>query len=618
MRAVFVMTLCAAALAACDKDKPAAPGVEPSEGPVAKSDEPKQPTSEAPEPDAAKAEAPTGEPDAKGTQPAPDAKGAAPSSEHWDEGTFALSAQGHRLGKETFSIDEVDREVGGSGYIVRTLTEMSLGMAQVKMKGELDVTDDWAPLEASFEGESGGKKVRSVVKKTAEGLVDETTVDGQTSKRTIEEPIHLFMADNTMAHATALCALAGAETKKLKAHPGVAVTVLPKVSVELSEGRRGERVVADLAGMARFEVGCIDGRVISVNVPIAGFKAIREGSEADAKALESVERVKPMTPKDVDEEDHSVEVPAEAPGGGAKLSCSLMLPKARGEAKVPGVMFLSGSGPQDRDEDTVGPGGLKLSIFKELAVALARNGIASLRCDDRGVGKSTGNFGAGTLETWVADGKEMLASLRAHERIDADRVGIIGHSEGAVTGPIVAAADGKVAAVVLMAGPGRGMDVLVLEQLKAQMEASKAPEAAAKQQLDTARRVFESLKKNGTVPDDLQGTEKAAWGATAPWMLSHIKHDPLETIAKLAKTPVMIAQGAKDRQVRVEDAKLLEKALLDAGSEQVQTRIYDDLNHLFAKTITGSLADYSDPNAKVSPRFIEDLTRFLTESLAKN
>src|SRR6202020_704780 len=128
------------------------------------------------------------------------------------------------------------------------------------------------------------------------------------------------------------------------------------------------------------------------------------------------------------------------------------------EPKLPAVIFLSGAGPQDRDEDTVGPGGVKLSVFKVMAIALAEKGIASIRCDDRGTGKSTGTFEQATLSTFVRDAEEVVKALRARPDVDPARIGLVGHSEGGVVAPVVARAaaitGGGVRGVLLMAAPG--------------------------------------------------------------------------------------------------------------------------------------------------------------------
>ena len=169
--------------------------------------------------------------------------------------------------------------------------------------------------------------------------------------------------------------------------------------------------------------------------------ATRAGWEEIGGALENSERKKPSLPPGLIEEERTVKA------SGAELACSLLLPAER-KPRLPAVVFITGSGPEDRDEDTVGPGGLKLAIFKVIAIELGRAGIASLRCDDRGTAKSTGSFRSATLETFVADTSAEVAALRAEAAIDPARVGLIGHSEGAIIAPVVAKADPKIAALV--------------------------------------------------------------------------------------------------------------------------------------------------------------------------
>ena len=142
-------------------------------------------------------------------------------------------------------------------------------------------------------------------------------------------------------------------------------------------------------------------------------------------------------------------------------------------------MLLSGSGPQDRDESLLPVAQIK--PFALIADALSRAGIAVLRFDDRGVGRSTGDFASATTSDFAADARAAVAYLRARPEIDPARVGVLGHSEGGLEVASMAAADPSLAFVVSMAGPAvPGIEVLVAQSEATARAAGKSEDEVAK------------------------------------------------------------------------------------------------------------------------------------------
>jgi hypothetical protein len=140
-----------------------------------------------------------------------------------------------------------------------------------------------------------------------------------------------------------------------------------------------------------------------------------------------------------------------------RLAGTLSTPPSGGP--FPAVLLISGSGPQDRDETIVGH-----KPFLVLADHLTRLGVAVLRVDDRGVGQSTGQFLECTSQDFADDALAFIEFLKAHSKIDSRRIGLIGHSEGGLIAPLVAARSADVAFVVLMAGPGlTGEEIFYLQ-----------------------------------------------------------------------------------------------------------------------------------------------------------
>jgi dipeptidyl aminopeptidase/acylaminoacyl peptidase len=256
---------------------------------------------------------------------------------------------------------------------------------------------------------------------------------------------------------------------------------------------------------------------------------------------------------------------------------------------------ITGSGHQDRDEYIPVGGGFRL--FRQVADTLGRRGIAVLRLDDRGVGGSGGDV-AGTSADFADDIRAAVAYLRTRPEIDGDRIALVGHSEGGMIAPMVAASDPRVAAIVLMAGTGF-----------------------------TGRRIIEYQVANGFRSDtSLSATQRdsatratiAQFDTTAArgrWMSFFLAYDPIPT-ARNVTQPVLILQGATDQQVRPEEAELLEREMRAAGNRRVTLRIFADRNHLFLRDPDGHPARYHRlTDARVDSEVLGALADWLSTTL---
>jgi uncharacterized protein len=147
------------------------------------------------------------------------------------------------------------------------------------------------------------------------------------------------------------------------------------------------------------------------------------------------------------------------PAAGISLAGTLTIPPGAGP--FPAVMLITGSGAQDRNESLVDH-----QPFLVLADHLTRKGIVVLRADDRGVGKSGGNFATATTTDFVTDVEAGVAFLRSRREVDERRLGLLGHSEGGMIAPMVANRNSAVHFIVLMAGPGVPGDEIIVEQVR--------------------------------------------------------------------------------------------------------------------------------------------------------
>lgn len=295
--------------------------------------------------------------------------------------------------------------------------------------------------------------------------------------------------------------------------------------------------------------------------------------------------------------------------------------RPEGEGPFPSVVLVSGSGPQNRDEELVGH-----RPFLVLADELTRSGIVVLRYDDRGFAKSGGDASAATSLDFADDAESAVTYLRGLSYVDADCMGMIGHSEGAIIGPIVAQRNKDLDFLVLMAGPGvTGMEVLE-DQTAAILRAQKAPEAVIAQTVRTNLAIFATVldtslpleERKASVLQTLESlgmpTEaaKAQIGALfSPWYMKFLVLDPSTYLEDL-DIPVMILNGTKDTQVSASlHVPAIEAALLSGGNTRYTTKVYEGLNHLFQPAMTGSPEEYATIETTIEPQVLQDIASWI-------
>jgi dipeptidyl aminopeptidase/acylaminoacyl peptidase len=257
------------------------------------------------------------------------------------------------------------------------------------------------------------------------------------------------------------------------------------------------------------------------------------------------------------------------------------------------VVTITGSGPEDRDEESTALKGYR--PFRELADTLGRRGIAVLRLDDRGVNGSDLGPRTATSQDFADDIRAGVAYLRTRPEIDPARVALVGHSEGGMIAPMIASTDPKLAAIVLMAGTAStGREVLHGQQLYAVDSMAHLTGAAREAALAQSSKATDSL------------------AASTPWMKFFLEYDP-SIVARRVKTPVLILQGATDRQVAPSEAEKLAAALRAGGNSHVTVRVFPQTNHLFVADATGGF-DYGKlPSLHVRPEVLGAIVDWLSE-----
>jgi pimeloyl-ACP methyl ester carboxylesterase len=322
----------------------------------------------------------------------------------------------------------------------------------------------------------------------------------------------------------------------------------------------------------------------------------------DATGLERRRPQNPVKPYPYREEEVSYHNKADH----VTLAATLTVPPGKGP--FPAVLLISGSGPHDRDETVFGH-----KPFLVLADYLTRQNVVVLRADDRGVGKSTGSRAAATTANFAADAEAGVEYLKTRSEVDPHKIGLIGHSEGGIIAPMVAARNADVAFVVMMAAPGVPGDEVLPEQVLLISEASGAAHETAEKDAASERELLKLIKQEnnaavldkelrqklaGTVPEPQMGVRIKE--LTSPWFRYFITYDPATALKKV-HCPVLAMNGEKDLQVSSkQNLPAIRKALEEGGNVHFEVDELPGLNHLFQTAKTGSPSEYSEIEETVS------------------
>jgi pimeloyl-ACP methyl ester carboxylesterase len=324
--------------------------------------------------------------------------------------------------------------------------------------------------------------------------------------------------------------------------------------------------------------------------------------------------------------------PFEVTNGAVTLKGTLTVPAGAGP--FPAVVLISGSGPQNRDEDIFG-----FKVFGVLADSLTRQGIAVYRYDDRGVDGSTGNLAASTTADFAGDALAAIARLKAVREIAADRIGLLGHSEGATAAAIAAAMSSDVAFVVMLAGTGVPGDQVLRQQARDIATAQGASPERVERVVAAHRAVTDGLLRGAPSDEQMRAlralveaqvdaapaaqqtalgdrsafVERAAKSALAqmstPWLKFMVAFDPAPTLRRIT-VPVYAAFGERDTQV---PPSLNEGPVREAlrNNTRLTIKVYPEANHLFQRARTGQVAEYMSLDKAFVPGLLDDVARWI-------
>ena len=281
------------------------------------------------------------------------------------------------------------------------------------------------------------------------------------------------------------------------------------------------------------------------------------------------------------------------------LPGTLAMPK--GVGPFPAVVLVHGSGPHDRDE-TIGPN----KPFLDIARGLAGQGIAVLRYEKRSKARpqdlASGAFGVD--EETTNDAVQAVATLRGLDGIDPNRVFLLGHSQGAMMAPRIAAVSGHVAGLVLLAAPARSLLDIVIEQTRrlAVLDDGKTSDA----ERDAITALIQQVRTTRDGATD--PATRTVMGLPAGYWRSIDRVDPVADARSVA-LPMLVLQGARDIQVVDADWQVWRGAFHD--NPKVTFKLYETLNHLAMPGAgDGNLAEYQQPN-HVDPQLIDDVAGWI-------
>lgn len=338
---------------------------------------------------------------------------------------------------------------------------------------------------------------------------------------------------------------------------------------------------------------------------------------------------RPQDPKDFTYKQE--EVSFSNSKGGATLAGTLTLPADGKASKI--VILITGSGPQNRNEEL-----MNHRPFLVLSDWLTRNAIAVLRYDDRGIGRSTGDFSNATTADFADDAEAAVNYIASRPDLKEMSIGLIGHSEGGMIAPMVASRNKSVKFIVLAAGPAIPIAELMVQQNKDVARLMGISDETIMKSAETNTKIFAAINQYKNLSsasydkkiDSMVRTEVSAkpsselGGKTIdevvtritstlkdPWMWYFISFDPTYYLTKI-HCPVLALNGTLDSQVACQtNLTGIKKSLQKAGNKKFEIVPLEGLNHLFQKAKTGSPQEYEQIDETINPAVLQKITSWI-------
>lgn len=312
-----------------------------------------------------------------------------------------------------------------------------------------------------------------------------------------------------------------------------------------------------------------------------------------------------------------------------------------GQGPFPAALLITGSGPQNRDEEIMGH-----KIFAVLADHLTKNGFIVLRVDDRGIGKSTGDFSTATSLDFANDVNNGIEYLKARPEVNKNKIGLIGHSEGGMIAPMVATNRKDIDFLILLAAPGIKITELMTEQNAAILQSNGISAKAAKSYASFYKELLKSIINS---PDSITVRKKSTlllnkWTShtdstilkelnwddglsrmellnsllstfNTPWFNYFLRFDPQPYLKKVT-SKVLAINGSRDLQViAASNLAGIKKSLGKNKKEFYEIKEMKGLNHLFQTCNSCTLNEYGELNETFSPATLNYITDWLWKNV---
>jgi uncharacterized protein len=393
---------------------------------------------------------------------------------------------------------------------------------------------------------------------------------------------------------------------------GEKLTALVDNLDEEKYGIAADSIILDGA-VIRMQVKALDG--VFEGQADEGFERITgkwnsRGKQYSINVVRLRRPQEPVKPLPYREEEVSYE------NQGVRLAGTLTVPAGKG--RWPAVVLVAGAGALDRDAPIMAH-----RPFLVLADYLTRRGIATLRSDPRGAGKSGGSGNTAGLSDFAGDAEAALAHLRARPEIDAARVGLLGGREGALVATMAAARSSTAAFLVLMPGAGLAGEENLVRQVRFLSRLNGNPPMIANDSANIERQILEivrgetdrtsAARKLKTVLPSAQFQPEQIEKLMLPWYRDFLEFEPAAALRKI-RCPVLSLAGAKDREILGPDnLPVIRQALEDGGNKHFEVAELPGLNHLFQTANTGLSPEYPDVEETIAPLALEKISAWLAQ-----
>ena len=519
--------------------------------------------------------------------------------------SYTIFLAGRPVGREEVAVSRQ-----ADGWTIRGSSRIGPPIATTVRQVEVRYDATWHPRALSLEGAIQDREV-GLETVFADGKATNTLKEGDDTTEKVDDVSadavvlpNVFFGGYAALAARLVGAAAGTEMKVYiapQAEIPVVVTAVADERIETPQRTFTAKRFSLTFRNPNGELGVslwteASGSFVRLSVPSQTLEIARDdvASAASRMSAFSVEG------------DETVRVPA----NGFNIAATVTkAPTAKG--KLPAVVLIGGTGPADRDGTVAG-----IPVLGHMARDLAQAGFLVVRYDKRGIGQSGGRAETAALVDYAEDARAVVTWLRKSRKdVDAKRIAVVGHSEGAWIAMQLAATEKDIAALVMVGGASGTGGALVLEQQQHLLEGMKVGDEEKKSKADLQARINAAATGQGPwdgISNDLRRQ------ADTPWFASYLAFEPAK-LMKDVRQPLLIVNGERDTQVPPRHADEL-ATLARARKRQVATEVVrvPGVNHLLVPATTGEVSEYASlSSASVSPDATGAIAKWLTATFAR-